>query len=177
MSLQERIIESIGRSTSNVFATMLDVQISSGEVTLETGSLDSNDGLMSFIGVAGGGWTGTGSLTCSPALACRICSRMLMSDTSSVDEEVLDALAELTNMIVGNVKTDMEEELGPLGLSIPTVVFGRNFKTKSAGGTEWIVVKFPWEEEILVVKLCLAPKGKPAHAMAHVTGQVCALEI
>jgi chemotaxis protein CheX len=177
MNLQETIIESISRSTSNIFATMLDVQISSGEVTVETGALDSNDGLMSFIGVAGGGWTGTGSLTCSPTLACRVCSRLLMTETLSVDEEVLDAVAELTNMIVGNVKTDLEETLGPLGLSIPTVVFGRNFKTKSAGSTEWIVVKFPWDEEVLLVKLCLAPKAKAAHAISHATGQACAVEI
>ena len=177
MNLQAIISDSIGRSTCNIFATMLEAQISSGEVTIETGALDSNDGLMSFIGVAGGEWTGTGSLTCSPALACRICSRMLMTETVSVDEEVLDAVAELTNMIVGNVKTDLEEHLGPLGLSLPTVVFGRNFKTKSAGSTEWIVVKFPWETEVLLVKLCLAPKGKAAHAMSHAAGQFCALEI
>ena len=177
MNLQDLIIDSIGRSTSNIFATMLDVQISIGETSVETGALDSNDGLMSFIGVAGGEWTGTGSLTCSPTLACRICSRMLMAETSAVDEEVLDAVAELTNMIVGNVKTDLEEQLGPLGLSIPTVVFGRNFKTKSAGSTEWIVVKFPWEEEVLLVKLCLARKGKAAHAMSHTAGEFCPLGI
>ena len=176
MNLPDLIIDSIGRSTANVFSTMLGVQIYSGEVTIEHGTPDANDGVLSFIGVAGA-WTGTGSLTCSPALACRMCSRMLMTEFAAVDEEVLDAVAELTNMIVGNVKTDLEEHLGPLGLSLPTVVFGRNFKTKSAGSTEWIVVKFPWETEVLLVKLCLAPKGKAAHAMSHAAGQFCGLEI
>jgi chemotaxis protein CheX len=177
MNLQDLIIDSIGRSTSNVFATMLDAKIRSSEATIETGALDSNDGLMSFIGVAGGAWFGTGSLACSPTLACRICSRMLMAEIPAVDEEVLDAVAELTNIIVGNVKTELEQHLGPLGLSIPTVVFGRNFKTKSAGSTEWIVVKFPWEEEVLRVKLCLARKEKAPYAMSHTADEFCALEI
>jgi hypothetical protein len=47
-------------------------------------------------------------------------------------------MAELTNMIVGNVKTELECKLGPLGLSIPTVVYGRKVKTKTAGTTDWI---------------------------------------
>ncbi len=58
---------------------------------------------------------------------------MLMTEAPSVNEDVLDAVAELTNMIIGSVKTDLESQLGPLGLSIPTVVFGRNFRTRSAG--------------------------------------------
>ncbi|MGA3328925.1 MAG: chemotaxis protein CheX, partial [Terriglobia bacterium] len=147
-----------------------------GEVTIEHGMLQANDGLLSFVGVAGWAWTGTGSLTCSPVLACRIHSRMLLTETAAVDEEVLDAVAELTSMIVGGVKTDLEQHLGPLGLSIPTVIFGRNFKIKSAGRTEWIVVKFPWDEEVLLVKLCLIPKGTAAHAMSQAAGQLCALE-
>ena len=90
---------------------------------------------------------------------------MLMTETSAVNEEVLDAVAELTNMIVGSVKTELEQHLGPLGLSIPTVVFGRNFKTKSAGTNEWTVARFHWDGELLLVKLCLAPKERAAHAV------------
>jgi hypothetical protein len=52
-------------------------------------------------------------------------------------------------------------------LSIPTVVFGRNFKTKSAGTAEWIVVRFRWDDDILIVKLCLAPNERHVHAAPH----------
>jgi chemotaxis protein CheX len=88
---------------------------------------------------------------------------MLMTEATAVNEEVLDAMAELTNMIVGNVKTELESKLGPLGLSIPTVVYGRNFKTKTAGTTDWISLRFDWDGDYLLVKLCLAPHDKDAH--------------
>jgi chemotaxis protein CheX len=101
---------------------------------------------------------------------------MLMMESTGVDEDVLDAVAELTNMIVGSVKNDLEPHLGPLGLSIPTVVFGRNFRTKSAGNTEWTVVRFPWESEVLVVKLCLSPSEK-THTTCHMMGQTCPVEV
>ena len=162
------------RAVAEVFSTMLQVEIAEGESGTEDCTPDANDGVVSFIGLTGA-WAGTGSLTCTPVLACRICSQMLMSETLSVNEDVLDAVAEITNMIIGSVKTDLESELGPLGLSIPTVVFGRNFKTRSAGTNEWIYVRFLWDEDPLLIKMCLAPSEKP-HAVHH-GNPTCALEV
>ena len=175
MNLCQIIIDSIGTSTANVFSTMLGVQLANGTVSIEGASPEPNDGVVSLIGIAGT-WVGTGSLSCSPQMACRICSQLLMTETSAVDEEVLDAVAELTNMIIGSVKTDLESHIGPLGLSIPTVVFGRNFKTRSVGNTEWMNVSFEWEGERLLVKMCLAPNQK-AHAIHHGAVHNGALEI
>jgi len=168
MNLQQLITESIRGSAANVFATMLGQDLPQGEVTVEHGAPEPNDGVVSFIGIAGT-WAGTGSICCTPALACRICSQMLMMDATAVDAEVLDAVAELTNMIIGSVKTDLEQHLGPLGLSIPTVVFGRNFKTKSAGQHEWIVVGFVLDGEPLTVKMCLTPNERAVPQPRQVT--------
>ena len=176
MKLHDVIVACITHASANVFSTMLGVELRQGEVSLETGTPDSNDGVVSLIGLAGM-WTGAGSLTCTPALACRICSQMLMTESSSVDEEVLDAIAELTNMIIGGVKNDLEQHLGPLGLSIPTVVFGRNFRTRSAGNSEWIVVRFHWGDDCLLVKLCLAPSDRAAQPHLPVAAHPCMLDM
>jgi chemotaxis protein CheX len=175
MNLHSTIVESLIRSAGDVFSTMLGSELSSGEVTVEGTTSEPNDGVVSFIGIAGS-WAGTGSLTCSPAMACRICAAMLMTEAPAVNEDVLDAVAELTNMIIGSVKTDLENELGPLGLSIPTVVFGRNFKTRNAGTTEWIHVRFLWDEDPLLIKMCLAPSEK-SHPVHHGANTTYALEV
>ena len=86
---------------------MLDAQVGFEAATIESQTPEANDGVVSFIGLAGS-WAGSGSLACSPAMACRICSQMLMTESQAVDDEVLDAVAELTNMIIGSVKTDLE---------------------------------------------------------------------
>jgi chemotaxis protein CheX len=176
MSVQETIVDFIGQTSAHVFSTMLGVELRQGRVSIESKTPEANDGIVSFIGLAGA-WAGTGSLSCSPALACRICSQMLMTESTSVDEEVLDTVAELTNMIIGGVKTELERVVGPLGLSIPTVVYGRNFKAKTAGGTEWIVVEFHWEEEPLTVRLCLAPTERSGHVASHPMSQACGLDV
>jgi chemotaxis protein CheX len=177
MNVNEIIVKSVSEATVQVFSTMLGVDITCGEVSVEKGMPEANEGVISFIGLAGT-WAGTGSVSCSPPLACRICAQMLMCEAPAVNEEVLDAVAELTNMIIGSVKTELEHHLGPLGLSIPTVVYGRNFRTKSAGNTDWLVVRFEWDNEPLVVKMCLEAKDHAAHVMFHTsTTQSCALEV
>ena len=155
---------------------MLASEIQPGEVVVEPAAPEANDGVVSFIGIAGT-WTGTGSITCSPPLACRICSQMLLSEAPAVNEDVLDAVAELTNMIIGNVKSDLEGHLGPLGLSIPTVIFGRNFRTKSAGNADWIIERFCWEGEELLVKMCLAPAEKTGQNIPHPTTHTCPVDV
>lgn len=169
MNVSNLIASSIRHSVEEVFSTMMNVEINHGDAQVAQPGSEPNDGVVSLIGLAGT-WVGTGSVMCSPAMACRICSQMLMTEATSVDEEVLDAVAELTNIIIGNVKNDLERHLGQLGLSIPTVIFGRNFKTKSAGTADWVVERFRWDQDDLVVKLCLAPNEKHSQIRPHVPG-------
>ena len=103
-------------ATADVFSTMLGIEIEPGEPYQKSEMPEACDGVISFIGLAGT-WMGTGSIACTAAFACKISSQLLMAEYSAVDEEVLDAVAEVTNMVVGNVKTLLEEILGPLGLS------------------------------------------------------------
>ena len=173
MNVHNLIVSSLQHSVVEAFSTMLsgDIQFEGASVERETP--ESNDRVVSFIGLAGT-WTGTGTLTCSQAAACRLCSQMLLAEYSSVSEEVLDAIAEVTNMIIGNVKSNLERHLGPLGLSIPTVIFGRNFKTKSAGA-EWIVERFRWDREELVLRISLRPNEIRGNKTS--TPEVCAVEL
>jgi chemotaxis protein CheX len=171
MNLHQIIVNSINDAACNVFATMLGGELGPGSDSIGSGPPDSTDGVVSFIGIAGT-WTGTGSLICSANMACAICTQMLMTETTSVNEDVLDAVAELTNMIIGGVKTDLEQHVGALGLSIPTVVFGRNFRTRTVSSTEWILVQFPWNGEVLAVKFSLAPSDRAA-SHQHLGQDVC----
>lgn len=157
---RETLTAIVHAATADVFQTMLEMQLAPGEPYVQSVPPPPTEGVVSLIGLAGQ-WVGTGSVFCSAPFACRISSRMLMAEFPAVDDEVLDAVAELTNMIVGNVKTGLEEHLGPMGLSIPTVVYGKNFSAKSAGDGEWNVFPFTCEGDLLEVKIHLAPNRKP----------------
>lgn len=158
------IIKAIAASTSEVFSTMLSMEVTSAEVVPpQTVGTPPASGLISLIGLAGR-WSGTGSLACTAKFACAISSQFLMTEYDAVNEDVLDAIAEITNMIIGNVKTALEEKVGEMGLSTPTVIFGRNFQTRSAKTHEWIVMRFVIAGHEMFIQMCLAPSKEASAA-------------
>src|SRR5512133_1420319 len=119
---REVIVGHVRAATEEVFATMLGMEIAGRDPYVQPKVLGAagGGGVMSLIGLAGT-WTGAGSILCSPEFACRVASHLFMTEHAEVDDEVLDAVAEVTNMIVGNFKSLLEPHIGPLGLSIPSV--------------------------------------------------------
>jgi len=153
---QAELVTAIEAAAREVFSTMLSLKLVAGSVFVEKEEATPTSGVVSLIGLAGA-WVGTGSLSCSTALACKIASHLLMAEYPAVSEDVLDSVAEVTNMIIGNVKTMLENRLGGMGLSTPTVIYGQNFQTRSARNREWTVVPFDCEGERLCVQVCIVP--------------------
>jgi chemotaxis protein CheX len=156
---QELLVSKIRTATDDVFSTMLGISVTPGEAFSAQRDAESFDGVIALAGLTGT-WVGSAHLSCSAQLACRLAGAMLASDYAAVNEDVLDTVSELTNMIVGNVKSSLEDELGPMGLGIPTVIYGRNYRARSSSVREWVVVPFHCEAERLEIKMALMPNGK-----------------
>jgi len=160
---RERLVNGARASMEDVFSTMLGVSATPDTDTVEKGGMESFNGVMALVGIAGA-WTGTGRLLVSPKMACTLPGHLLMSSFESVDEEVLDAVAEIANMVVGNVKNMLEEELGAMCLSVPTVIFGKNYMTRSSKVHDWLVVPFQCLGESIEFRFCLMPAPANPHA-------------
>jgi chemotaxis protein CheX len=160
----DEIVSMIVTATSEVFGTMLNLPLEADPSHQEPVHPATYDGVVALLGVAGP-WTGTGRISCSPEFACTMAGALLMSSYESVDEEVMDAVAEVSNMVIGNVKTLLEERVGPLALSIPAVIYGRSYKTRSAGVMEWTVVPFHCGAETLEVRFNLMESPRVVHPM------------
>lgn len=163
----DRLAAMMSAATQEVFAKMLELDAVGGEFHLDPSPPSPAEGVLALVGLAGA-WMGTGTFACGSDTARALAGRLLQQDFPAIDEEVLDALGEFANMVFGNVKTMLEEELGPMGLSIPTVIFGRNFNTRSVGRRNWIVVPFRCGDEPFEVRLCLVPNQK-SHSLQRVS--------
>lgn len=160
---QENIETAISKASREVFETMLNLPIETEpSVTRNVIEPETFHGVVALVGVAGS-WTGTGHISCSPQFAQQLAGALLMTPYDAVNEDVLDAVAEVANMIIGNVKTYFEETLGPLGLTVPTVIYGRNYHTRSVGVKDWVLVRLHSGEETMDVNFCLMPSRTPHH--------------
>lgn len=160
---QQDIEQAVSKAAREVFETMLSLPLEIDRSILRNRiEPETFHGVVALVGVAGS-WTGTGHISCSPQFAQKLAGALLMSEYGSVNEEVLDAVAEVANMIIGNVKTIFEERLGPLGLTVPTVIFGRNYHTRSAGVKDWVLVKLHSGIDEMDINFCLMPSRAPHH--------------
>jgi chemotaxis protein CheX len=174
MMHREFLAATIREATAQVFSTMLGMTVVDRGAPQDEEPAEPAEGLVGFIGLAGE-WVGTGSLCCSGEVACKLSGQMLMTEYAAVNDEVLDAVAELTNMIIGNVKTALEPEFGPMGLSIPTVIYGRNFRINSYKSTDPVAVCFDCDGHEVIVRLCLTPRASGQKgSTGQEVGEACA---
>ena len=82
------------------------------------------DGVVSLVTFSGD-WIGAGMFCCHEQLACQIGSAMLGHAVENIGSDVLDGIGEMANMIIGNLKEQLEARTGPLALSIPPSSTGR----------------------------------------------------
>lgn len=150
----QEIAELIRANAASTFSTMLGLPLSALPERAEPAMAPNDGGVIALVGFAGE-WSGSGAVRCGASLACTISSQMLMADYPSVNDEVLDVMGEVANMIIGNFKDDVAYKLGPLGLSIPTVIYGKNFQARNASGLSWTVVPFDCQGELFEVKISI----------------------
>ena len=78
-----------------------------------------------------GEWTGSVFLSCDVAVAAAAAEAMFAADPGSLsDEEVSDAVGELTNMVGGNIKSLLP---APSRLSVPTIAVGASGSVRVPG--------------------------------------------
>jgi len=173
---QELLERSVSEATAEVFSTMLDMNI---EFNGPAGPTRRPElGIISLVGITGE-WAGSGVFCCSPTLARILCARMLGEEPeagSAINEEILDVVAEITNMMIGNIKNGLEPVTGPLAISVPTVIHGRNFEFRNTSGLRAVALAFTTEDQSFEVRISLAPASEqsgvrsriPVLGLAHI---------
>ena len=166
---QELLVRSVTEATQEVFSTMLDMEVQFIGIAGETRAPEL--GIISLVGITGD-WGGSGVFCCSPALAGIICARMLGEELEpgavSINEEVLDVVAEITNMMIGNIKNGVEPVTGPLAISVPTVIHGRNFEFRNPSGVSALALAFASGEHAFEVRIALAPTAEQAGVRSRI---------
>ncbi len=122
--------------TGNVFTTMLDFELEAA------GDVEASDGSEPITGCVqiSGEWNGAVMVEMNAALASDAARKMLAIDEAEVELiDCQDTIAELTNMIGGNIKSLLP---GPSSLSLPSVTTGNASEIRVVGTVEENSVPF-----------------------------------
>lgn len=140
--------EYIVEVTNNVLSTML---ASPATVNGRDEVASLNNRMTGCVQISGA-WSGAVLVQTSQQFACKAASKLLQMNADEVQhEDMQDTLAELTNMIGGNIKSVVP---GPSFLSLPSVTTGQDFDFKLFGAELVNTVPFECNGEGVRVLLC-----------------------
>ena len=96
-----------------------------------------------------GSYKGCLSIYCGVPCAKTIAVNMLgMEPDEEISQaDINDAIGEVTNMVMGGVKSRLQGNLGNVDVSIPSVVSGRKLENSLGDGANKILVKVNIEDE------------------------------
>lgn len=147
MNLQENITD----ATREIFETMIMLDITAGD-PLEKSVSSFKCSVSGVIGLAGT-CKGMLAIHAPDSVAKAITSSFLGMDVDEINDDVTDAIGELSNMIAGNVKMVLDSAGKDVTLSIPSCIHGEEYSMDCISDSEWVVVPFSIDAGQFLVEL------------------------
>ena len=148
-----RFINPFLNGTVHVLKTMAFIEPIAGKPYLKADQIATGD-VSGVIGLTGDA-RGTLALTFTSSCIFAILDNMLGEKYDEINAEVMDAIGEITNMISGNARKQLEREGLIVTAALPTVISGRNHIIKHVLGGPSIIIPFSTAHGTFLVDMCL----------------------
>jgi len=137
--MDNKIIEAISSSIVDVIGTMTMTTITMGS-TFKHDAKVFYDGVVAIIGLAGENANGSLLLNIDDPTVLYFLENMLGQKFPEVDNEVLDAVGEITNILCGDLKRKLTEVGYLIGMATPLIVHGRTIQIRERINREMYVI-------------------------------------
>ncbi len=149
-----RFVNAFLEGTLNVLKTMAFIEPRPGKPYLKQDNIAVGD-ISGIIGMTG---AARGSLALSFSGSCilRVVSNMLGEEITDLNADIQDAVGEITNMISGAARKNLEAKGFNITAAIPTVVFGSGHSIIHVMGGPSIIIPFETDYGPFVVDICIS---------------------
>jgi chemotaxis protein CheX len=138
--IEERLIQPFINATLTVLRTMAFTEAHAKPPYLKNENVAKGD-VSGVIGMTGDA-SGSLSVSFPEATILAIVSNMFAEEMAEVDDEIRDAVGEITNMISGQARKELEELGTSLESAIPTVISGQNHTIKHITSYPIVAITF-----------------------------------
>jgi len=149
--IKGRIVESV----TELFATMLDMEISLADEGTGPSEVDANliAGMLSFTGDVVGNFR----VEVSQTFARIMTAEMLGMDLDQVEgeDEIKDVILEACNIVGGNLKSGFNDDGLSCVISAPSIATGSNFDISTLNMARYEKHVFHHQEHIFLVEVCV----------------------
>jgi chemotaxis protein CheX len=147
-----RLVNPFINATINVLETMAFINVNAGKPYLKKDNVAVGDvsGIIGLTGVA----NGTIAVTFEEKCILAVVSNMFGETMSELNNEIADAVGELTNMISGQARRELEEMGRVFKAAIPSVITGRNHSIIHYTEGPKIAIPFSTDNGDFTIEVC-----------------------
>lgn len=156
--MEAKFINPFLEGTISVLKTMAFVEPQAGKPYLKKDNSATGD-VSAIIGLTGDS-IGSLALSFSEGAILRIVSNMLGEEIDTINGDIKDAVGEITNMVSGVARKNLEAQGFNITAAIPTVVSGKDHSILHVLGGPSIIIPFTIEQGTFVVDVCLGTPPK-----------------
>ena len=148
-----KMINPFIKATLNVLETMAFVKSEAEKPYLKKDAVAQGDvtGIVGFTGDT----NGTVAVTFDEQCILKIVSNMFGEEMTELNDEIADAVGELTNMISGQARKELAEIGKIFQGAIPSVITGKNHKLETMTKGPKIAIPFKTEFGSFTIEVCL----------------------
>ena len=148
-----KIINPFINATLNVLETMAFVKADAGKPYVKKDTIAQGDvsGVIGFTGQA----SGTVAVTFDEKCILQIVSNMFGEEMTEINNEITDAVGEITNMISGQARKELEEIGKIFHGAIPTVITGKDHTVDTLTKGPKIAIPFKTDSGSFTIEVCL----------------------
>ena len=140
MSTHGEMVEKIIASTTEIFTSMVMMEVTAVDETIEKlGKMKAS--ITGMVGLAGT-HKGVLAIHLPNAVAMAITSNFLGMDVDEINEDVQDAIGEIANMLGGDLKTFLSDKGKDIQLPLPSTISGEEYTFMSQADAEIVIVPF-----------------------------------
>ena len=140
-------------ATLHVLETIASIRVRSGKPYLKKDQVARGD-VTGVIGLTGEA-QGTVSVSFSEKSILAIVSSMFGEEMKELNEEIQDAVGEISNMISGQARQKLEELGRSLKAAIPTVIMGKGHSIAHITNQPIIAIPFDTDNGEFTIEVCL----------------------
>ncbi len=139
-------------ATINVLETMAFVTVTAGKPYVKKDNIAVGDvtGVMGLTGVA----MGTIAVTFEEKCILKVVSNMFGENIEELNDDIADAVGELTNMISGQARRELDEAGKVFKAAIPTVITGKRHSVRHYGDGPKIAIPFQTDGGDFTIEVC-----------------------
>lgn len=153
-ALKPEYIKPFLESINNVFSTMLNMQSNPKKPFIDKNIKLSGPMVVATIGIVGD-LKGNVSVIINEALSLKIASAFLCMEIKELNNDVKDAVGELTNMIVGGAKKIFSDQGNTFKIAVPSVLVGEIHEIYDKESVPALYLPHLTDDQLFYIKVCV----------------------